>query len=131
VTEGAAEFITSFGQDAVGNLYIGTVNGQVFRIVTDAVTPGDFDEDADVDADDLPIWQANYGMSGAPAALPGDANDDGVVDGGDFLAWQVHLGYDAASPALTQASVVPEASSGMLGAVALVLAAPRRRSAPV
>ena len=47
---GSPQFPSSFGEDAVGNLYIAyIVSGEVYRIVTNAFTPGDFNGDADVD----------------------------------------------------------------------------------
>ncbi len=48
-----------------------------------ASTPGDFDNDGDVDGDDLAIWQAGYGLN-----ANGDADGDGDSDGRDFLTWQ-------------------------------------------
>jgi hypothetical protein len=127
VTAGSANLPTVFAEDAVGNLYVGTVTGQVFRIVTDAVMPGDFDVDADVDADDLALWQANFGDLGAPGSLVGDANGDGIVDGGDFLAWQRNLGWDAAAPAASASgAAAPEPASiatmavGVIGGLAML-----------
>jgi hypothetical protein len=64
----------------------------------------DFDEDGDVDGDDLLVWQTNYTMAGA-SHTDGDANDDGRVNGRDFLIWQKQ--YTGSGPLMT-ASVVPE-----------------------
>ena len=50
--------------------------------------PGDFNYDGDVDADDLSLWQANFGINTGAAMNDGDADGDGDVDGRDFLAWQ-------------------------------------------
>jgi hypothetical protein len=66
----------------------------------------DFDEDGDVDGDDLGDWQTGYGTMSGAAHGDGDADEDGDVDGADFLAWQ--RGY-APAPAAASASVaVPE-----------------------
>lgn len=50
--------------------------------------PADFDLDADVDADDLAIWQTNYGTQSGASFEDGDADKDGDVDGTDFMLWQ-------------------------------------------
>lgn len=54
------------------------------------VFEADFDEDLDVDADDLAIWQAGYGSG--MLHTDGDADGGGNVDGNDFLIWQRQLG---------------------------------------
>ncbi len=41
--------------------------------------PADFDNDGDVDGNDLAQWEDNFGA---------DADSDGDTDGADFLAWQ-------------------------------------------
>jgi len=51
----------------------------------------DFNGDFRVDANDLPIWEANFGTLGANKAK-GDADGDAVVDGHDFLFWQRQFG---------------------------------------
>lgn len=66
----------------------------------------DFDEDGDVDADDLASWQAGYGMLTGAARADGDADEDGDVDGADFLAWQ--RGYTTTLSALQAHLAVPE-----------------------
>jgi hypothetical protein len=47
----------------------------------------DFDDDLDVDGDDLVIWRSNVG-----SVTAADADGDGDGDGADFLAWQQDLG---------------------------------------
>ncbi|QDT01464.1 M14 family zinc carboxypeptidase [Adhaeretor mobilis] len=66
----------------------------------------DFDEDGDVDEDDLSTWQDNYGLNGEATHFLGDANADTAVDGSDFLIWQQQLG--STPPA---AQNVPEPSA--------------------
>jgi hypothetical protein len=54
-------------------------------------TTADFDDDLNVDGDDLTIWKGAFGNTAA-----GDADADGDSDGSDFLAWQRQLGATAA-----------------------------------
>jgi hypothetical protein len=51
--------------------------------VTSPPLPADFDNDGDVDGNDLAVWTASYGIDGGA-----DADDDGDTDGRDFLIWQ-------------------------------------------
>lgn len=75
------------------------------------ITPGDFDGDHDVDADDLGDWQAAYGVS-----LGGDADGDGDTDGADFLAWQRNF----TGPNMPLVHAVPEPATASL-AICLAL----------
>ena len=52
-----------------------------------ALTPGDFDGDGDVDGADLAQWEGDYGVNGES-----DADSDGDSDGQDFLEWQRNAG---------------------------------------
>ena len=73
---------------------------------------GDFDEDGDVDGDDLGEWKNDFGPTNGS-----DADGDGDSDGGDFLTWQRNL-----TPAAVVASgAVPEPSAWMLAALGLPL----------
>ncbi len=76
----------------------------------------DFDEDGDVDGDDLLTWQNNYGMNSADHE-DGDADDDGDVDGRDFLVWQRQ--FTGALPVVASTSV-PEPSAIYLALIAVV-----------
>lgn len=61
-----------------------------FRLFTFA--PSDFNFSRSVDAMDLEVWNAGYGMSSASRSQ-GDADGNGDVDGRDFLLWQQqHMG---------------------------------------
>lgn len=114
--------ITSFGEDADGEIYFfDRTRGDVFKIVAGAIE-GDFDEDGDVDGDDLVIWQAGYGIN-----ANGDADNDLDTDGRDFLVWQRN--YTGAL--LSASTAVPEPGAGVLvtfGALAwcLIRKCPRR-----
>lgn len=66
----------------------------------------DFDEDGDVDGDDLTYWQGNYGMLSGATHTNGDADEDGDVDGADFLTWQ--RSYAPSVAAVTSNILVPE-----------------------
>jgi glucose/arabinose dehydrogenase len=94
----------SFGEDTNGNLYIVDLDGQIFRINTDALLDGDYNGDGLVDMGDYNVWAAAYGQTTASGA---DGNGDGVVDAADYTVWR-----DNASGAPT--SSVPEPSSLML-----------------
>ena len=73
-----------------------------FEFTTDVVLdPADFDEDGDVDADDLATWQGAYG-----SGTEGDSDADDDSDGADFLAWQE--GYTGVGGIAT---AVPEPTS--------------------
>ena len=54
------------------------------------VFEADFDEDGDVDSDDLARWQAGYGAG--TLHTQGDADGDLDVDGNDYLIWQRQFG---------------------------------------
>lgn len=95
-----------------------------------AVTPfgADFNGDGIVNAADLAIWSANYGLEGPAGFLDtlGDADGDGDVDGADFLKIQKDLG---GPPSILAAiATVPEPSALLLALSALVFGTGRRRS---
>lgn len=69
--------------------------------------PADFDQDGDVDGDDLTIWQGAYG-----AGNGADADGDGLSNGKDFLIWQRQLGIGV--PTVAAVSQVPEPCSGVI-----------------
>jgi hypothetical protein len=68
---------------------------QLYAIGVLAVAPAftaDFDEDGDVDGNDLARWRNGFGTaSGAPHGQ-GDSNADADADGADFLVWQQQFG---------------------------------------
>lgn len=64
----------------------------------------DFDNDHDVDYDDLAMWEQHFATSDQA-----DANGDGRSDGLDFLVWQQQLGSGVAIVAAAQ--TVPEPAS--------------------
>jgi hypothetical protein len=140
---GSLNAMVAFGEDSVGNLYVVDIasnlfpqtpnTGEIYRVITDALVPGDFDADGDVDDQDLPLWEAGYGATSGALASDGDADGDGDVDGNDFLLWQANLGSTAQdSPEPISASrAVPEPATVLLALVGLAagaIAAARRNS---
>jgi hypothetical protein len=76
-----------------------------------APVPADFDEDGDVDADDLSRWKIGFGATDAATHMQGDADADLDVDGADFLIWQRQL---ASSSANSVSRAVPEPTTTWL-----------------
>jgi autotransporter-associated beta strand protein len=85
-----------------------------------ALFTADFDDDGDVDAEDLSQWQGDFGINDLS-----DADDDGDSDGADFLAWQRQFG--GGLPAIASARVVPEPGGGRLALGLLVCACARKK----
>lgn len=81
VVQGAS-FVTSFGEDAAGELYYCSLNGSLIRITpTDTSCTADLDGNGLVDATDLAQLLSNWG---APGATRQDLNANSSVDGGDL-----------------------------------------------
>ena len=78
--------------------------------------PADFDENENVNQDDLLKWQGGFGVNSAATHMQGDADRNGVVDGLDFLIWQV-----AASPGSSVAATgaAPEPGAAWLAVLAV------------
>lgn len=87
--------IASFGEDALGNLYIVDLGGEIFRV--EARLRCDLTGDGLADAADFGIMATGWGTSG-----PGDCNQDGVVDAGDagllFGEWSAPMAAPVAIP---------------------------------
>jgi hypothetical protein len=83
-----------------------------------ATLGADFDEDGDVDGDDLAIWKAGFAATGTATHMQGDADGDLDVDGADFLVWQRQLG--SAAPSASAKALVPEPATSMLVMAAAV-----------
>jgi len=80
---------------------------------------GDFDNDKQVDGDDLTLWRTSFGSAGA------DADGDGDSDGNDFLIWQRNVG--AGAPTAAAAGAVPEPSAALLMLAGMAAIAMRKR----
>lgn len=80
--------------------------------------PADFDEDGDVDFNDLEAWQLGYGLTVDAEHYQGDADGDGDSDGADFLVWQEQftgsLALSAISTAVPEPNFLVLISSGVL-----------------
>jgi hypothetical protein len=88
---GSVQFPVSFGEDAVGNLYIAFIGSdEVYRIQTNQLITGDYNADGDVDNLDEARWLQTFGMTGAN--LPADGNKDGVVDAADYVVLRKFFG---------------------------------------
>ena len=108
-------FPSSFGEDAVGNLYITYLSsGEVYRMATTHIA-GDYDNDGDVDTSDYNIWRSTLGLVASTA--PADASGNGIVDAADYVIWRKKLGASLGSGA--GAVAVPEAATIIY--IALVL----------
>jgi hypothetical protein len=84
----------------------------------------DFDDDGDVDGDDLTEWRGAFA-----ATAIGDADEDADSDGADFLIWQSEAGLTPAGPSV---AAVPEPRGHWLAltaAVPALLAVARRDGA--
>ncbi len=90
-------------------------------VVATPIAAADFEEDGDVDGDDLDNWRLGYG--GGATHMQGDADDDGDADGDDLLIWQRQL---SVPPPITP---VPEPSTIGL-ALTCVLCVRVRRNSP-
>jgi hypothetical protein len=95
--------------------------GLAWWLGTNAGVPieGDFDDDGDVDGDDLGEWRNDFGQTAGS-----DADGDGDSDGADFLVWQQNLGIGV--PSKPAAAAVPEPAAWMLVAVVLPILVRRR-----
>ncbi len=81
---GSIGSISSFGEDAAGNLYIVDLGGEVFKIVCKLARSGDFDGDCDIDLQDFAMFASAW------LTKPGDAKwnpdydisdpNDGIID---------------------------------------------------
>lgn len=91
---------------------------RTFRIVS----PGDYDQDGDVDPDDYALWKNTFGATGADLAA--DGNNDGIVNAADYNIWREHLSTAAVTPSALQ---VPEPSTLLLLAASAIAALAVRR----
>jgi probable HAF family extracellular repeat protein len=92
---------------------LGTLQWDTSELLTTGVLSvalafsADFDEDGDVDGDDLAQWQGDFGANAFS-----DADSDGDSDGEDFLEWQRQLGSGV--PEASASAAVPEPAGTLL-----------------
>jgi hypothetical protein len=114
-----------FIQDDALNLLDEFSQAEVDAVLTPiAAGDADFDNDNDVDGEDLLIWQRGVAAAGGTNAT-GDANGDAAVNGADLDAWKGAFGA-----AVAVASAVPEPGSlalVALGAMAVGAVSRRKR----
>ncbi len=103
--------LTSGGRKRLTDLDAAALTDIGWTVVAPTFSPGDFDQDGDVDAIDLATFSTGFGVNSS-----GDADGDGDTDGGDFLLWQQNY-TGPLSPAIAS---VPEPSTLLLGALASV-----------
>jgi hypothetical protein len=79
------------------------------RIHSVPFTPGDFDSDGSIDAEDYTNWRSSLGQS-LPAGEGADANGNGEIDAADYVFWRNAMSGPAAysSGAASAPIVVPE-----------------------
>ena len=90
---GALPGVTSFGEDAVGNLYFIELGGKLYKIVGPilGVAAGDYNSDGVVNAADYPVWRDSLGQSvGFYTVADGDG--DGMVTTADYDLWKQNFG---------------------------------------
>jgi len=115
--------MVSFGEDAVGNLYIVDYtgsNGEIYRIVTSTLIAGDYDADGDVDDADYAEWKANFGATSG-AGLAADGNGNNVVDAADYTVWRDNRGDSVHDLGAGSSVSVPEPAGGILLTMAAAL----------
>ena len=117
------DLILSGALEGFGNGLPTTRTGSAFLFAP--IQAADFEEDGDVDGQDLLAWQGGFGMLD-PDHKDGDADLDGDVDGSDFLTWQSQ--FQGASLLASQIQV-PEPGSLLLWLTGAGLLCRRQRAA--
>ncbi|MCC6492731.1 MAG: endo-1,4-beta-xylanase [Pirellulales bacterium] len=121
---GAVEFSGFFGDYDVtvgGRAYpLSLTKGQTdYQLVVDLAA--DFDNDHDIDVDDLSAWNSRFGAA---------SGGHGELSGADYLLWQRQFGAFAAAASPTAAAALPEPGSAAAALCALAAALLlKRRSA--
>lgn len=103
-----------------------------FRVFVEVDLSADFDNDGDVDSDDLTVLQASYGIDDGA-----DADGDGDTDGQDYLIWQETFGNDATQSVVAfsaqdlallglSPAAVPEPTTTLMLSLAVVVVGMRR-----
>jgi hypothetical protein len=89
---------------------------------------GDFNRDGIVDASDYVLWRRILGQN-VPPGSGADADRNGVIEQADYALWQANLGATPGGGASARSSVtIPEPPAILLAWIALICAAPSRRS---
>jgi len=96
----------------------------IYKFEISPALEGDYDQDGDVDNDDLSLWVANFGavlpISPSAELYKTDGNRDGVIDSADYTVWRDHLGETADFLGLSlPLSAVPEPTSCLLISISI------------
>jgi glucose/arabinose dehydrogenase len=96
---GTMEGIVSFGEDALGRLYVVDYGGEIFRLTP--AFPGDANLDRTVNINDFSTLASNFNMAAGATWAQGDFTDDGAINITDFAVmaanWNQSGGADNAS----------------------------------
>jgi hypothetical protein len=84
-------------------------------------SPGDYNGDRIVNAQDYTVWRGEFGGSVAPGT-GADGNGNGVIDAADYVIWRKNIGAGAG----TGLASVPEPACGLLTLIATASAFNRR-----
>ncbi len=86
--------ITSFGEDELGNLYITTLNGGLYKIVCQTAFSGDFNGDCEINVDDFALladaWMSDANDSDWDGRFDISEPADGRVDKQDMTVLIEH-----------------------------------------
>lgn len=109
-------------------------NSDFTLVVLDIITlGGDFNGDGIVDASDLAVWEANFGIEMGASGAQGDADGDGDVDADDYFIWLDQVGGAPVAPIVSAttgqfvSAAVPEPSTVCLMLAAVIGACYLRR----
>jgi glucose/arabinose dehydrogenase len=114
---GAPQFqLSSFGEDADGELYVTTFDGNLTRLDFDTLA-GDATYDLVVDLEDFTVLRNNFGRDDDVRFQDADFDANGVVDLADFTILRNNFGTSADVAVLDAwyATVVPEPMAAVVG----------------
>jgi hypothetical protein len=124
-------FLSGGNGIGLGTLYVDDISAAIVGSLS-----ADYDEDGNVDGNDLLVWQRSVGSTVAPGA-GADGNRNGVIDGSDLDLWRSAMA-NGASPlahSFTDMEMVPEPAiqlhtfAACLAFIACLLSRTRRDAA--
>jgi hypothetical protein len=107
------EGVTSFGEDAAGNLYFVELGGELYKIVGPIIgtAAGDYNHNGIVDTADYVVWRQAVGDE-VPYYTGADGNGNGIVDDADYALWRANFAlFPTAGAASGTGSSAPEPQS--------------------